>query len=145
MFNFSGSEIFFLLILGLVVLGPEKLPPVLRKMGQVYGQFKKMTGDAQSEFRDAFAEPIREIQQAANEYKTVFTDAASDFKNDVEQTVQGDAAIASSSEDPEPIFIPYEGSDISVEESATSNTSVDDLEPTLISYDDPKQPPTEVQ
>ena len=55
MFNFSGSEIIFLLILGLVVLGPEKLPPVLRKMGQLYGQFKRITGDAQSEFRGAFA------------------------------------------------------------------------------------------
>ena len=73
MFNFSGSEIIFLLILGLVVLGPEKLPPVLRKMGQMYGQFKKITGDAQSEFRGAFAEPLRDMQNAANEYKAVFS------------------------------------------------------------------------
>ena len=86
MFNFSGSEIIFLLILGLVVLGPEKLPPVLRKMGQLYGQFKKITGDAQSEFRGAFAEPLRDMQNAANEYKTVFTDASKQVERQVNDT-----------------------------------------------------------
>lgn len=59
MFNFSGSELMFLLILGLVILGPEKLPTVLRKMGRFYGEFKRMTNDAQSDFRQAFAEPLR--------------------------------------------------------------------------------------
>ena len=65
----------FLLILGLVVLGPEKLPVVLRKAGRLYGEFKRVTSDAQSDFRQAFAEPIRDFQEAANEYKGVFTAA----------------------------------------------------------------------
>lgn len=72
MFNFSGSEIVFLLILGLVVLGPEKLPGVLRRAGRLYGEFKRMTSDAQSEMRKAFAEPIRDIQQTVSSYKSEF-------------------------------------------------------------------------
>jgi sec-independent protein translocase protein TatB len=79
MFNFSGSELMFLLILGLVVLGPEKLPTVLRKMGKFYGEFKRMTGDAQSDFRQAFAEPLRDLQSAATEYKSVFQEAAGEI------------------------------------------------------------------
>ena len=75
-----------MLILGLVVLGPEKLPPALRKLGQLYGQFKRITGDAQSEFRGAFAEPIRDMQKAANEYKTVFTDASKQVESEYVQT-----------------------------------------------------------
>jgi sec-independent protein translocase protein TatB len=130
MFNFSGSEIFFLLIVGLVVLGPEKLPPVLRKMGQLYGQFKRMTGDAQSEFRGAFAEPIRDMQKAANEYKTVFTDASKQVEGEYLQTTavfknaavqeQRDTAI-------EPVFIPYEAAPSTADELS--------LEPTIIEYD----------
>lgn len=101
MFNFSGSEIVFLLILGLVVLGPEKLPVVLRKAGRLYGEFKRVTSDAQSDFRQAFAEPIRDFQEAANEYKGVFTSAANEVGESIAATVASDS----------PIFIPYEVTD----------------------------------
>ena len=132
MFNFSGSEIIFLLILGLVVLGPEKLPPVLRKMGQMYGQFKKVTGDAQSEFKDAFAEPLRDMQNAANEYKTVFTDASKQVEDQFIDTaaVFSQSAIQEQQESViEPLFIPYES------EQSTSAEDELDLEPTIIEYE----------
>ena len=132
MFNFSGSEIIFLLILGLVVLGPEKLPPVLRKMGQLYGQFKKITGDAQSEFRGAFAEPIRDMQNAANEYKTVFTDASKLVEKQVIDTTAvftQSAAQEQQESAVEPLFIPYES-----DQSASTPNELD-LEPTVIEYE----------
>jgi sec-independent protein translocase protein TatB len=130
MFNFSGSEIIFLLILGLVVLGPEKLPPVLRKLGQLYGQFKRVTGDAQSEFRGAFAEPIRDMQKAANEYKSVFTDASKEVEGEYLQTKSlfAESANLEQLEDAvEPQFIPYESAETSSDELS--------LEPKIIEYD----------
>jgi sec-independent protein translocase protein TatB len=130
MFNFSGSEIIFLLILGLVVLGPEKLPPVLRKLGQLYGQFKRVTGDAQSEFRGAFAEPIRDMQKAANEYKSVFTDASKEVEGEYLQTESlfAESANLEQLEDAvEPQFIPYESAETSSDELS--------LEPKIIEYD----------
>lgn len=132
MFNFSGSEIIFLLILGLVVLGPEKLPPVLRKMGQLYGQFKKITGDAQSEFRGAFAEPLRDMQNAANEYKTVFTDASKLVEKQVIDTTAVFTQSAAQEQQEsvvEPVFIPYES-----DQSASAPSELD-LEPTIIEYE----------
>lgn len=83
MFNFSGSEVIFLLILGLVVLGPEKLPGVLRKAGRLYGEFKRVTSDAQSEMRRAFAEPIRDIQETVATYKTEFDAGARSVAEDL--------------------------------------------------------------
>ena len=132
MFNFSGSEIIFLLILGLVVLGPEKLPPVLRKMGQLYGQFKKITGDAQSEFRGAFAEPLRDMQNAANEYKTVFTDASKLVEKQVIDTTAVFTQSAAQEQQEsvvEPLFIPYES------DQSTSAPDELNLEPTIIEYE----------
>jgi Tat protein translocase TatB subunit len=132
MFNFSGSEIIFLLILGLVVLGPEKLPPVLRKMGQLYGQFKKITGDAQSEFRGAFAEPLRDMQNATNEYKTVFTDASKLVQKQVIDTTAVFTQSAAQEQQEsvvEPLFIPYES-----DQSANAPDELD-LEPTIIEYE----------
>lgn len=81
MFNLSGSEIVFLLIVGLVVLGPEKLPTALRKAGRLYGEFRRITSGAESEFRSAFAEPLREIKDTASEYKSMFTNAAAEISN----------------------------------------------------------------
>ena len=132
MFNFSGSEIIFLLILGLVVLGPEKLPPVLRKMGQMYGQFKRITGDAQSELRGAFAEPLRDMQKAANEYKTVFTDASKQVESEFNDAASVFSQTATQEQQDsiiEPLFIPYE-----VWQSASVNDD-STLEPTIIEYE----------
>jgi len=143
MFNFSGSEILFLLILGLVVLGPEKLPPALRKMGQIYGQFKRITGDAQSEFRGAFAEPLRDMQKAANEYKTVFTDASNEIEKEYIDTTSIFAASAETEkmEDVvEPTYIPYEPSTNTVLDSVTEIQDTDDLEPKVIPYENPERP-----
>lgn len=96
-FNFSGSEVIFLLILGLVVLGPEKLPGVLRKAGRLYGEFKRVTSDAQSELRQAFDQPMRDIQSTAKSYQGFFTDAVKE--------VAKDPVIAPETS---PTFIPYE-------------------------------------
>ena len=66
MFNFQGSEIVIILLLALVVLGPEKLPEAMRKAGQMYGELKKMSSSFQSEFRSVLDEPVREVRETAD-------------------------------------------------------------------------------
>lgn len=56
----------FLLLLALVVLGPEKLPEAVRKFTKTYAEFKKTVGGFQSEFRDAMDEPLREMRETAS-------------------------------------------------------------------------------
>jgi len=65
-FNLQGSELVIILLLALVVLGPEKLPEAMRKVGQFYAQLKKMSSGFQQEFRNATDEPLREIRETAN-------------------------------------------------------------------------------
>lgn len=65
MFNLSGSEIVIILLLALVVLGPEKLPEAIRRFGRLYGELKRMSTGFQSEFRTAFEEPMRELRETA--------------------------------------------------------------------------------
>ena len=66
MFNLQGSELVIILLLALVVLGPEKLPEAMRKLGEFYGQLKKMSTGFQQEFRAATDEPAREIREMSN-------------------------------------------------------------------------------
>ena len=69
MFNFSGSEIVFLLLLALIILGPEKLPDAIRSFGKTYAEFKKVTTGFQSELKSALDEPMREMRETADAFK----------------------------------------------------------------------------
>jgi sec-independent protein translocase protein TatB len=61
----SGSEIVVILLLALIVLGPEKLPEAIRKFGRVYSEVRKISNGFQSEFKNAFDEPMRELRETA--------------------------------------------------------------------------------
>jgi sec-independent protein translocase protein TatB len=65
-FNLQGSEIIFLLLIALVVLGPEKLPDAIRKFGRAYAEFKKMANGFQGELKSALDEPMRELKDTAD-------------------------------------------------------------------------------
>ena len=65
-FNLTGSEIVGLILLGLIVLGPEKLPDAVRKFTKTYNEFKKMATGFQGEVKQAFDEPMRELRGTAD-------------------------------------------------------------------------------
>ena len=65
-FNLSGSEVIFILLAALVVLGPEKLPGAIRQVGRIYSELRKMGHGFQSEMRAAFDEPMRELRETAD-------------------------------------------------------------------------------
>jgi sec-independent protein translocase protein TatB len=53
MFNVGGGEILVILLLALLVLGPDKLPGTARKVGRYVNEFRRMTSGFQEEFRQA--------------------------------------------------------------------------------------------
>lgn len=69
MFNLSGSELVFLLLLALIVLGPEKLPDAIRRFGRTYAELKKMGTGFQTELKNALDEPMREFRSTADELR----------------------------------------------------------------------------
>ena len=66
MFNLSGSELIFLIVIALIVLGPDKLPDAMRRAGKAYADFKKMTTGFQSEMNRVLEEPLRELRETAD-------------------------------------------------------------------------------
>ena len=65
-FNIEGSELIFLLLIALVILGPEKLPEAVRKFTKGYAEFKKMASGFQGEMRNVLDEPMRELRGTAD-------------------------------------------------------------------------------
>lgn len=66
MFNLQGSEIIFILLIALVVLGPEKLPGAIRKVTSMYAELRKLSTGFQDEFKSALEEPMREMKSTAD-------------------------------------------------------------------------------
>jgi sec-independent protein translocase protein TatB len=82
-FNLSGSELVFIAILGLIVLGPEKLPGAMRRAGKVYREIRNISGNVQRQVNEAMEEPIREVrklvEEPTKEIKNTATAAATAF------------------------------------------------------------------
>lgn len=53
MFNVGGPEIMVVLLVALVVLGPEQLPKAMRTFGNVMAQVRKVSSGFQDEMRSA--------------------------------------------------------------------------------------------
>lgn len=82
MFNLQGGEIIIIVLLALVVLGPEKLPDAMRKAGRMYAELRKMSSGFQEEFRKA-AEPF---QQSVNEVSGQVRDTANLLRDSADFT-----------------------------------------------------------
>jgi Tat protein translocase TatB subunit len=59
MFNVGPGELLVIMLVALVVLGPDKLPDAARKMGNVLGELRRMSGGFQEEMRSAFEDVSR--------------------------------------------------------------------------------------
>ena len=78
MFNLSGTELVFIAVLGLIVLGPEKLPGAMRKAGKIYREIRSISSNVQREVQKVMDEPMRQVkslvEEPANELKKASKD-----------------------------------------------------------------------
>lgn len=104
MFNLQGSEIIVILLLALVVLGPEKLPDAIRKFSQTYGELKKMGNGFQSELKSALDEPMREMRETADLVQRAAdpTRIAEEAENEARLRAEADAAMQAATPSPAP-------------------------------------------
>ena len=58
MLNLGTGEVLLILVVALVVLGPDKLPGAARQAGRWLGELRKISSGFQAELRDALQEPV---------------------------------------------------------------------------------------
>ena len=57
-FNIGAGEILLILLVALIVLGPDKLPNAARQVGRTMGELRRLSTGFQSELKDALKEPV---------------------------------------------------------------------------------------
>ena len=72
MFNLSGSELLIIAVLGLVVLGPEKLPGAMKRVGKIYREIRNISDNVQREVKKAMNEPMKQLKDTQTAARDVF-------------------------------------------------------------------------
>lgn len=82
MFDFSIGELMVVMVVALVVIGPERLPKVARTLGHLYGRAQRYVNGVKSDIaRDMAVEEYRQLQQKIQA-------EASSLQTSVQQTAQ---------------------------------------------------------
>ena len=98
MFNIGGGELIVILVIALIVLGPDKLPDAVARAGRIYGELRRMSSGFQAELRDALDEPMKEVRSTTDLVKSTFTGGVG---ADDEPTTTGSAVPPDMDDDPD--------------------------------------------
>ena len=63
MFNVGTPELLVILLVALIVLGPNKLLDAARQVGKFMGEFRRMSSGFQNELKDAMQEPVSSVKE----------------------------------------------------------------------------------
>ena len=56
--SIGAPEILVILLVALIVLGPDRLPGAARQVGKAMAEFRRISSGVQAELRDALQEPV---------------------------------------------------------------------------------------
>lgn len=125
----GAPEVLVILVLALVVLGPERLPQAARTMGRWVGEVRRVTGSLQAEVRDVVDEVMRPVNETATVATESFTSTFS----------ASDAGAGAAMAEPEPTSTAAAPSEASSEPPAP-DVEVDDRLPADVPLPRPALP-----
>ncbi|MDP1654352.1 MAG: Sec-independent protein translocase protein TatB [Rhodocyclaceae bacterium] len=68
MFDFGFTELMVIALVGLIVIGPERLPKVARTVGHLLGRLQRYVGDVKSDIsREMQLEDLKKLQAQVTE------------------------------------------------------------------------------
>ena len=127
MFDIGFSELLVIMVVALLVIGPERLPKVARTAGHLFGRLQRYVNDVKSDIqreleldelkklRSQFEDAARSVEQSVNEVGREIN-AVSD---DLNRSIAADGQVPAS---PPPAALP-DGASVAGGESAPGATT----------------------
>jgi sec-independent protein translocase protein TatB len=102
MFDFSFPELMVVMVVALIVIGPERLPKVARTLGHLWGRAQRYVNTVKSDIeREMNVEEIRKVQQTVQLEASAVEQSLKQVAENVDQEVQQISAIDSHFMSPE--------------------------------------------
>lgn len=96
MFDFSFSELMVVMVVALIVIGPERLPKVARTLGHLWGRAQRYVNGVKADIeRDMAVEEFRQLQQKVQAEASAVEQSVQQVTLTADQQVQQiNAAVA---------------------------------------------------
>jgi sec-independent protein translocase protein TatB len=89
MFNFGVTEVMMIAVVGLIVIGPERLPRVARTLGHLFGRMQRYVSDIKADInREVELDELRKLQSTMKEAAQDIEESVSKQVNFIEDEVQ---------------------------------------------------------
>jgi sec-independent protein translocase protein TatB len=113
MFNIGGGELLVIVLIALIVLGPQRLPDAMRTVGRVVGEVRRISTGFQQELRDAFEDSdVADEASAPRRREAVpLAAAVAEATPDIDDEDTGDAGDADEQAVPAPAALETEPDD----------------------------------
>lgn len=103
MFNVGGGELLVILLVALIVLGPNRLPGAAKSVGRVVGDLRRMSSGFQQELRQAFddAEADAEVRSAPAPGATPIGEVVRELEPDAPAAPAGEDTTGTGQDEPD--------------------------------------------
>lgn len=89
MFDFSFTELMLIMVVALVVIGPQRLPKVARTMGHLWGRAQRYMNNIKSDIaRDMDVEEFRQLQKTLQEEASSVGESVKQMTMSVDEQLQ---------------------------------------------------------
>ncbi len=89
MFDFGITEMMIIAVVGLIVIGPERLPRAARTLGHLFGRMQRYVGEIKADInREVELDELRKLQASMKEAAQEIEESVSKQVNFIEEEVK---------------------------------------------------------
>ncbi len=98
MFGIGSTELFIIIIVALIVIGPKKLPDLMRTLGKGMAEFKRVSSDVKETFDKEVKKAEKEIKEEEKKLKETVETAVEEKKPEEADKAVGDKPAETATE-----------------------------------------------
>jgi Tat protein translocase TatB subunit len=106
MFGIGPWEIVLILVIALLVVGPKRLPELMRDLGKFVAQFRSVTDEMRRELQ--LDEEVRRLRETVHDLQDVSATAMRKMMQEVEEEAKAQAAQPEQEQSPSSLSAPAE-------------------------------------